>query len=351
MKKWLFWLVAVVMLFSLTACNNNSAESESLPSKTTETFIETTTSTSKTTKTFIETTTSTSKTTETFIETATSTSKTTETFTKSTTSTSRSTSETSGTQKPAEDMDIINLMREDYNLGNCRQLSGNVTGVLLYMDDFESCWTQDEVAEFTESEVKPALDFVEKQARNYNVSLSMEIGYVHFGLYYDDEVVESIRETGYATGDVLWKASRELGYASDLQMLDEYREQFQTEEIVCFTIFNKDGTSYALNPKRGYEDHNVREHCIIFAYDRGSNKENAIVGGQSSVIAHEMLHLFGAEDFYTPLNRKEMAEKKFPNDIMLHQEYQILGNNIGAATAFYIGWTDTVPEVLYDRNW
>ena len=134
-------------------------------------------------------------------------------------------------------------------------------------------------------------------------------------------------------------------------MLDEYREQFQTEEIVCFTIFNKDGTSYALNPKRGYEDHNVREHCIIFAYDRGSNKENAIVGGQSSVIAHEMLHLFGAEDFYTPLNRKEMAEKKFPNDIMLHQEYQILGNNIGVATAFYIGWTDTVPEVLYDRNW
>lgn len=64
-----------------------------------------------------------------------------------------------------------------------------------------------------------------------------------------------------------------------------------------------------------------------------------------------MLHLFGAEDFYTPHARKEIAEKKYSKDIMLHQEYEIQKNNIGDATAFYIGWTDTVPEVLYDRNW
>ena len=64
-----------------------------------------------------------------------------------------------------------------------------------------------------------------------------------------------------------------------------------------------------------------------------------------------MLHLFGAEDFYTPRTRKEIAEKKYSKDIMLHQEYEIQNNNIGDATAFYIGWTDTAPEAMYDRNW
>ena len=264
---------------------------------------------------------------------------------------SKPNTEATESQNSTEDMDKINLMREDFDLGNCKQLCGKVIVVLLYMDDFESTWTEDEITKFTEFEVNPALDFMEKQAQNHNVSLSMEIGYIHSGLYYDDEVIESVKETGYATGDVLWKASLGLGYASDKKMLDEYRRQFQTEEIVCFAIFNKDGTSYALNPKRGYDDYNIREHCLIFAYDRGSNKQNAIRGGQSSVIAHEMLHLFGAEDFYTPRARKEIAEKKFSKDIMLHQEYEIHKNNIGDATAFYIGWIDTVPEALYDKNW
>ena len=266
-------------------------------------------------------------------------------------SSSKPTTEATESQISTEDMDKINLMREDFDLGNCKQLSGKVIVILLYMDDFESFWTEDEITKFTEFEVKPALDFMEKQAQNHNVSLSMEIGYIHSGLYYDDEVIESVKETGYATGDVLWKASLGLGYESDKKMLEEYRRQFQTEEIVSFAIFNKDGTSYALNPKRGYDDYNIREHCLIFAYDRGSNKESAIRGGQSSVIAHEMLHLFGAEHLYTPRARKEIAERVFSKDIMLHQEYEIQKNNIGDATAFYIGWTDTVPEALYDKNW
>ena len=33
---------------------------------------------------------------------------------------------------PIENMDKINLMREDFDLGNCKQLSGKVIVVLLY---------------------------------------------------------------------------------------------------------------------------------------------------------------------------------------------------------------------------
>ena len=75
------------------------------------------------------------------------------------------------------------------------------------------------------------------------------------------------------------------------------------------------------------------------------------LGYQSSVTVHEMLHLFGAEDLYKGASRKSLAKKLYPADIMLAANYDVDTNNIGEATAFYVGWTNDVPEVIHDKNW
>lgn len=51
------------------------------------------------------------------------------------------------------------------------------------------------------------------------------------------------------------------------------------------------------------------------------------------------------------INRKSLAKKHYPSDIMLSAKYCIGSNNIGDATAYYIGWTDKVPDVLYNEKW
>lgn len=242
----------------------------------------------------------------------------------------------------------VNKLRVDYDLGLCRNLSGKISVVLFYMNDFESEWSEAQMDKFTENEVKPGLEFLEKQAAAHNVELDLNIAQSH-SLYYDEKVILDIKETGLATVDVMWKASRELGYPSDEAMIEDYKEKCGTEEVIYLTIFNKNGTAYAINPTRGSK-HDFHEHCIIFAYDLDSNRK-VPSGYQASVIAHEILHLFGAEDFYSSASRKSLAKIFYPSDIMLGANYNIKTNNIGKATAFYIGWTDTVPEILYSKNW
>lgn len=256
---------------------------------------------------------------------------------------------TEESKNPEQDLSLINQLREDYNLGTCKELSGNVSVILFYIDDFESKWTDAEIDRFTKNEVEPGLLFLEQEAKKYGVELNLTIEESYSKIYYDDEVITSIKNAGFATANVLWQAALQINYSSSSKMIDALRLKYKTEEIVCFTIFNKDGTSYALNPKRD-SDVKIDEHCIVFSRDLNS-AQNGPDGWQAAVIAHELLHLYGAEDFYVSSSRKILAKIYYPNDIMLSAAYDIDTNNIDSATAFYIGWLDIVPNVLNKKGW
>lgn len=256
---------------------------------------------------------------------------------------------TEGAKTPEDELALINQWREDYLLGTCQVLSGNVSVILFYINDFEGAWTDEEINRFTENEVKPGLAFLEQEAKKYGIALNLTVEESYSSIYYDDEVITSVQNTGFASADVLWQAAVQINYPSSGKMIDAFRSRYKTEEIVCFTIFNKGGTSYALNPKRGTTVH-IDEHCIVFARELNTT-QNGPAGSQAAVIAHEMLHLYGAEDFYADASRKSLARIHYPSDIMLSAAYDIDTNTIEPATAFYIGWTDTVPEVLKQKGW
>lgn len=248
-----------------------------------------------------------------------------------------------------EDLDLINQWREDYNLGTCKTLSGNVSVILFYVDDFESVWTDEEMNRFTKNEVEPGLRFLEQEAKKYGIELNLTIEKSCSGIYYDDEVITSVSNTGFASADVLWQSALQTNYSSSTEMIDAFRSEYETEEIVCFTIFNKSGTAYALNPKKG-TDVKIDEHCIAFARELNAT-QNGPAGSQAAIIAHEMLYLYGAENFYAKPSRQNLAKIYYPRDIMLSAAYDIDTNTVGAATAFYIGWTNTVPEVFKKPGW
>lgn len=240
-------------------------------------------------------------------------------------------------------------LREDYRYGTCKNLRGDVAVVLFFMDDFESSWTKEEIDLFVRNEMEPAFSYLEDRAKKYGVQLDLTVKATHSSLYYNDAVITSISQSGYATVDVLRQAAKGLNYASTERMLETFRSIYKTEEVVCFTVFDKNGTAYAINPKREYTG-KLDEHCIVFSRDLNPTGKEP-VGSQSSVIAHEMLHLYGAEDFYASSSRKSLAVSHYPNDLMLYTAYYLSQNTLGDATAFYIGWIDEAPSVLFHEKW
>lgn len=252
-------------------------------------------------------------------------------------------------ESPEEDPDLINQWREDYNFGTCKTLSGNVSVILFYIDDFESSWTDEETDRFTKNEVEPGLLFLEQEAKKYGVELDMTVEKSYSSIYYKDEVITSVANTGLASADVLWQAATQINYTSSTKMIDSFRNEYKTDEIVCLTMFNKSGTSYALNPTRD-ADYKIDEHCIVFSRELNST-QNSRLGLHASVVAHEILHLYGAEDLYVGSSRERLAKKHYPGDIMLSAKYDINENTVRDATAFYVGWTDSVPDVIKQKGW
>lgn len=65
-----------------------------------------------------------------------------------------------------------------------------------------------------------------------------------------------------------------------------------------------------------------------------------------AVFAHEVLHLFGAEDLYKPMARKAFSEVNYSSDIMLHNDRLLETMTIDAYTRYLIGWSDIPPAEL-----
>ncbi len=240
-------------------------------------------------------------------------------------------------------------LRPDYDLGNCKALAGRVAVILFYMDDFESSWTREEADAFTENEIEPALAFLEEQAARYGVSLQLEIKQSHVYSYYDKTVDTNGERGNDATIDALKQAARGLDMATDFDLHYTILDLYGVDEVIYLTIFNKNGSTTALNPKRE-SDLTMIEHSIVFAHDQNSNHTEP-VGSQASLIAFSVLFLYGAEKLYNNDFKRNYSYYLFPNDVMYDQPYSIEGCEIGDATAFYIGWLHDPPAIVVEDEW
>ena len=237
----------------------------------------------------------------------------------------------------------INQLRPNFNKGTCNRLKGDISVFLFFIDDYESEWTYEKVWNFTENDVEPALEFLEKQAEQYGVKLNLIIRETFSYLYYSEEVEISPNDSGYVSTNVLNSFAKAFEYESDYDMANKMKAKYNNE-VLFLTFFNKDGNSYSLREK-----YDVVEHGIVFAYDLGA--DTAADGAQASIVARRILYLYGGEFLSIPESRKKLANKYYSSDVMLTPKYDILQNNIGYATAFYVGWVNNPPNIFSDKNW
>lgn len=246
-------------------------------------------------------------------------------------------------------------LRPWYNIGYNKQLRGTPIIYAIFMDDDESSWDTASIELFLSNEVDPAIAFIENEAKKWNVSLDLSVrsfatalnqGYT---LKYEGIVNKNLRAAP-STKDVLIKAAEDFGYSSEEELQESVSASHGGKEIIFLCLFNKDGTCYTRNQATNGSTTLVEE-TVFFRFPLDYPEWLVKKGQRASVIAHEVLHLFGAEDFYITTSRENLAEQYYPNDIMLWQYSDINQNKLGDCVAYSVGWTNTVPEVCYNDEW
>lgn len=343
MRKHLLLTWLLVLALFLCAC---SAGGET-PSTPATTIVATTTTTTSLTATETTTTTTVSAT-QTTTVTDTPTSVPTTTL-RPTTTTKKPTTATT-TQPPASQS-----YRAWYNLGNCGTLTRNPTLVVLFVDDAESAWNDTLIQHFQNVQIAKAVDWLEQQAAKHNVPLDIQTKFYHGTLdnggkvYYPDAIAHKPSDADY---DLLETVVANMNEGTGDQFYAKLRRDNGGEDVIFLCMVNKDGLSYA----RGHADpySSILEYAVVYARNTDVPATDTLhqkTHNRASVVAHEVLHLFGAEEMYDPEGRNEIAKQKYLKDVMLWTESFIVRNEITPFTAYCIGWTDTVPAICYDPNW
>ena len=239
--------------------------------------------------------------------------------------------------------------RPCYQLGINALLEGNIQIHLFLMDDDESQWDEESMEEFMQKNLAPALDFLEGEAKRYGVSLDFSVKPYATVLSegYDVTYNGIIKKGGDGshTLDLHERAAHILGYENRVELFEDlYRKNDHQEVILLFAV-NKDGVSYAWHQAEGSIYYPTVEFATVFSNHLGKDFDPDEITHTAASVAHEILHLYGAEDLYAPQERKDMIRDIYPEDIMLMDYLNIDEMSVGEYTAYAVGWKNRAPTI------
>jgi len=238
------------------------------------------------------------------------------------------------------------------NAGACRNLMQDASVLLVFVDDSEGAWTREEISWFIDDLVDPALKYIEYYAGEYGYSISLnrcayadESGKIKI-LQCDWPVLEGADGFGgVAIMDLSRLATESYGFSTTADMLEDARAYAGTEQVAVLFCLDKPGRSYA-NAVMYNTD--VMESAVLYT----SFKD---VETRASAVAHELMHLFGAEDMYNEgdkrVNRAALAEKLHPNELFYGEQWNLYDNIVGPYTAYSVGWLDELPPEYDCPDW
>ena len=209
--------------------------------------------------------------------------------------------------------------------GDCRTLTGKVLLAVILVDDSESRWNAAAIEAYKKKQAAVTLK-LQAEARNYGVSLNVGIHYLRSRI----EGTVSIQNfTEWVS-----RALKGAGLPQEEEVIPMLRRNAGVKEAAMLFVVNRPGRAFAI------------EQRVQKAF------EYTILYGEDTDYRHELLHLFGAKDFYYPAEVKKIAEKYFPDSIML----KTYGNvRVDELTAYLVGWTDRVSEkmknFLVETSW
>ena len=145
-------------------------------------------------------------------------------------------------------------------------------------------------------------------------------------------------------GDSHWvmnKIAKQLNFQDFDAFLEWYKFDLAQEKLKIILFVKDNSRSHA------YDYFSHEEVDIAVVYDR-----NFGVPSDKYVIAHELLHLFGAWDLYygTSQSREkaERAKALYPHSVMINTHVDKDSLEVDELTAWRVGWHDNFQETFMD---
>ena len=233
-------------------------------------------------------------------------------------------------------------------MGVNKELRDKVKVQLFFIDDDESSWDEQTINAYYNKQILPGLNFLEQQASRYGVSLDFTtekyatVLQDEYVLKYNGKIDNNADRdaTGY---DVMDKIASILGYSNAKELHTSLANNHPYGEVIMMPVVNKEGISFASMQASGSPGGKANaEYCIIFTDYPNKNFGVDDNTHMAASVAHEMLHIFGAEDLYLD-EYKETARQLCPKDIMLLDYLNIEKMQVNKYTAYSIGWSDKSP--------
>lgn len=200
--------------------------------------------------------------------------------------------------------------------GDCRSLTGKVLLTVIMVDDSESSWNVLAISDYKKKQAA-ATAKLQAEAKRYGVSLNIGMHYLRSRI----EGTFSIQDfSGWVS-----KALRGAGLPQEEEVIPMLRRNAGVKEAAIIFAVNRPGRAFAI----------ARNIQKAFEY--------TIVYGEDADYRHELLHLFGAKDFYYPADVKKIAEKYFSDSIMMRTYGDV---KVDELTAYLVGWTDKVSDKI-----
>ena len=224
------------------------------------------------------------------------------------------------------------LLREN---GSAAVLTGPVGIYHIFVSEDIAGWSEGEIEQVL-NDVEEALLFLDYQAQLHG-----------YELVFQQEAVQVVYEAGVPsdlTADPQWteRILQATGAMNGNDLAADLGDRWGVEHVLIALHVNKPGLSYALAYLPGADPNYMAERVILFTeYPDGRPTAPA-------TYAHEVLHLFGACDLYFPTDtddsRRQLAERLFPDDIMLRVDYDLDNLTVNDFTAYRVGWLEGLRE-------
>ena len=194
------------------------------------------------------------------------------------------------------------------DVGSVRRFRGKVCLVGFLVHDRASAWQEKDVEQMKTVLQKAAFKLKEQSGLTDNrLQVTYAFDSVPIQYKYNRDNFSRV------TNDVL----EQYGYPDAGSYKAHYEKKFKKDEAPIVFFINRDFRSFAHTMSSS-------ESCFVSYSD---DAESCV-----RTLMHEVLHLFGAIDYYLPERVKEAAQKIFPESIMLH------GEEVDDLTRYLIGW-------------
>ena len=260
----------------------------------------------------------------------------------------------------------------------CKKLTGNVVLYAIFVDSkYTNPWSTYDIKSTMDS-IHTAMEWIEQKAKEDSIFLNISLDY-HITPHgripiKGDLSKKTLSATLYKRP--LWSGIRDIyrwadkiaatagkSIPKDTCITTNIKNDHKNRERLIARLrdihkTDKVALLYFIN--NYYTD----EISVTFDVTSDNNVEFAVVSFKNpSVIAHEFLHIFGANDLYlTPFDVKKKQQKKkeklmemFPEEIMAFAHRDIRSLKISRLTKYLIGWdkelSDEYQKILFEKGY